>query len=83
MLLAASATDSFGKFFALYAFGQSINQGFTYMLPVHHTWLWFPKYPGLTSGIVIGGFGFGPLIWNNLATHLINPNDLPIDEETF
>ena len=53
------------------------------MVPVHHSWLWFPDHPGLTSGIVIGGFGFGSVVWNNLATHMINPNDLPVDENTF
>ena len=53
------------------------------MVPVHHSWLWFPKHPGLTSGIVIGGFGFASVLWNNLATHMINPDNLPVDEETF
>ena len=53
------------------------------MVPIHHVWLWFPDHMGLTSGIVIGGFGFGPVIWNNFATHIINPKDLPVDEDTF
>ena len=61
----------------------SFNQGIVYMVPVHHAWLWFPKYPGLTSGIIIGGFGFGALIFNSLSTALINPDNLPFDKETF
>ena len=83
LLLVASATDDFGTFFFLWAFAQSFNSGFAYMVPVHHSWLWFPKHPGLTSGIVIGGFGFGSVVWNNLSTRMINPHDLPVDEETF
>ena len=53
------------------------------MVPVHHSWLWFPKFSGLTSGIIIGGFGFGALIFNNVSTSLINPSNLPFDEETL
>ena len=53
------------------------------MAPVHHAWIWFPKFPGLTSGIIIGGFGFGALIFNSLSTALINPDNLPFNKETF
>ena len=83
ILFAASSTSNFTVFFALYSFAIAFQQGFTYMIPVHHVWLWFPDHPGLTSGIVIGGFGFGPVAWNNFATHIINPNDLSVDQDTF
>ena len=53
------------------------------MVPIHHTWLWFPERAGLFSGIVIAGFGAGPLIWDNLATHTINPNDEKVLENGF
>ena len=52
------------------------------MVPVHHGWLWFPNNPGLVSGIILGGFGFGSLIYDNVLTHMINPNNEPFDEET-
>ena len=83
VLFIASSTSNFTVFFALYAFAIAFQQGFTYMVPVHHVWLWFPDHPGLTSGIVIGGFGFGPVVWNNFATHIINPNDLAVDKLTL
>ena len=83
ILIIASRTNSFITFFILYSCSQAFQLGFTYMIPVHHTWLWFPKNRGLASGLAIGGFGFGPVMWNNLATWFINPNDLPIDQETL
>ena len=64
---------NFTAFSVLYSFGYSICNGMTYLIPMHHGWLWFPQAPGLVSGIVIGGFGFGALIFAPLATALVNP----------
>jgi len=44
------------------------------MVPMHHGWLWFPDKPGLISGIIIGGFGLGALIFGPLATAIVNPD---------
>lgn len=46
------------------------------MVPVHHGWLWFPESPGLVSGLVIGGFGLGGLVFNNVSTLIINPTNI-------
>ena len=48
------------------------------MVPVHHGWLWFPDHPGLVSGLVIGGFGLGVLVFSNFSTWVINPDNLAI-----
>jgi len=66
-MLAASATTYEGFFWA-YTSSWSINHGLCYMIPIHHSWLWFPASPGLVSGLVIAGFGFGSLIFNMLST---------------
>ena len=52
----------------------------TYMVPVHHGWLWFPGRPGLVSGLIIAGFGFGSLIFNNVARDIVNPDNESSDE---
>ena len=52
----------------------------TYMVPVHHGWLWFPNKPGLVSGLVICGFGFGALIFNNVSRVIVNPENESADE---
>ena len=64
----------------MYAFGFGICNGLTYMVPMHHGWLWFPDKPGLISGIIIGGFGFGALVFGPLATKIVNPhNELSVN----
>ena len=64
----------------LFVFGFGSMCGMTYMVPVHHGWLWFPERAGLVSGIIIGGFGLGPLIFNNLSLAIINPDNVSIEE---
>ena len=72
--LVASFMTNFTAFALLYAFGYGICNGLTYMVPMHHGWLWFPDKPGLISGIIIGGFGFGALVFAPIATALVNPD---------
>jgi len=43
-------------------------------VPIHHAWLFFPKSPGLATGIILAGYGFGAFIFDNVSTHVINPN---------
>ena len=78
----ASFFNTFIGYAIFYAVGFSFNQGIVYMVPVHHGWLWFPDKPGLISGIILGGFGFGSLIFDNVLTHLINPGNEKYDEDT-
>ena len=56
--------DSFKTFFAVFVGGQAICLGLTYMVPIKIGWRTFPHRSGLVSGIVIGGFGLGALIFN-------------------
>jgi len=76
-LLIATNVKNFWIFCAFYCFGFSINIGWVYLVPIHHSWLWFPKNPGLASGIVLGGYGLGAFVFDNIMTPIINPNDLP------
>ena len=46
------------------------------MVPMHHAWLWCPKYPGLISGIVVGGFGLGSFVFSLVCEHIANPDKL-------
>ena len=82
MLLASSFVSSFYLFLSLFGIGWGICRGLTYTVPMHHGWLWFPNRPGLVSGIIIGGFGFGSLIFGKVAQVLVNPDNLSADEET-
>ena len=82
MLLSSAYMQSFPSFLVLFGLGYGICNGLTYMVPMHHGWLWFPKSPGLVSGIVIGGFGFGSLIFGNVARILVNPDNVQADPDT-
>ena len=48
------------------------------MVHVHHSWLFFPNQTGLISGIILAGYGFGALIFDNVSTAIINPNNDPV-----
>ena len=80
MILLAIHQTEFWAFSALFVFGFGFMNGLTYMVPVHHGWLWFPERSGLVSGIIIGGFGLGPLIFNNVSLAVINPLNESSDE---
>ena len=71
----------FWPFCGLFAIGFGFMNGLTYMVPVHHGWQWFPERSGLVSGIIIGGFGLGPLIFNNISLSVINPHNLRVGED--
>ena len=63
----------FWLFFILYALAFAVNQALTYMVPIHHAWLYFPQHGGLISGIILAGYGFGALIFDNVSTAIVNP----------
>ena len=73
----------FVAFAVLYVLGFAFVQGISYMVPVHHGWLWFPGSPGLVSGIIIGGFGCAPLVFDNMWTRVINPDNVPVNDDGF
>ena len=48
----------------------------SYVVPIHHAWLWFPNHGGLTSGMMIGAFGLGTIIMNEIAAVIVNPDNI-------
>ena len=72
-IVAASFMQSFTAFCALFIFGQAFCNGMSYMAPVQLAWKSFPEKSGLASGIIIGGFGFGGLVFSYVSTMLVNP----------
>lgn len=80
LVWAATLQTDFWYFSILYVVGFGGTNAMTYMVPVHHGWLWFPERPGLVSGIIICGFGFGALIFNNLSRVIVNPENESSDD---
>merc|ERR550532_2355079 len=40
---------------------------------------WFPNQKGLAMGVVVGGFGGGAFIFNQIQTAILNPNNVSTD----
>jgi MFS family permease len=57
LITISSFCKRFELWYIFYAFGYGMGSGSTYILPVHHSWLWFPRSPGTVSGIILAGFG--------------------------
>ena len=81
LLMIATFQQSFTVFAVLYVFGFGMRNSLTYMVPVHHSWLWFPSRPGLASGVIIAAFGFGALVFNTISLQLINPDNESADKD--
>lgn len=81
LILLATFQTEFWVFTICYVAGFGITNALTYMVPVHHGWLWFPNRPGLVSGLIICGFGFGALIFNIMSLAIVNPSNESSDEQ--
>ena len=56
--------------------GMAVCNGLGYMVPVRLGWKVYPEHSGLVSGIIIGGFSLGSLIFTYAATLIVNPDNL-------
>jgi MFS transporter, OFA family, oxalate/formate antiporter len=45
--------------------------------------LWFPSKKGLISGITIGGFGLGALVFDPISSALVNPEGIKPEDGKF
>ena len=79
----ASKVTTFTPFICFFSIGFGICNGLTYMVPMQHGWLWFPKSPGLVSGIIIGGFGIGTFVFNLVCTAIVNPDNISAVDGKF
>ena len=76
-LLASFAPRTcFPLFAASLTGGLGICIGLSYTTPIRLGWQAMPERSGLVSGLIIGGFGLGSLIFTQLGTAIMNPNNL-------
>ena len=59
-----------------------LGTALAYTPPLGVAMRWFPKSKGLVNGIIVGGFGLGAFIFNQIQTAYLNPANLPLDDET-
>ena len=55
--------------------------GLTYTVPLVCGYRWEPNRKGLVSGIVLSGFGLSALIFNQIQSSLVNPDNLKPEVE--
>lgn len=67
--------NMFTTFYMLYTLGYAIMLAGTYMVPVQLGWKTNPEWRGLILGVIIGGFGLGPLVFNTVSSNIVNPNN--------
>ncbi|XP_076456383.1 apicoplast pyruvate carrier 1-like [Babylonia areolata] len=53
--------------------------GASYAIPVGAAMRWFPDYRGFVGGAIFFGFGLGSVIFNQIITVFINPDNLSPD----
>jgi hypothetical protein len=44
---------------------------------------WFPRRKGTAMGFVVGGFGGGAMVFNQIQTAIVNPNNLGVRFGSF
>ena len=57
--------------------------GIAYIGPIASAIRWMPRWKGVTTGIVLSGFGLGALIFDPIQTTFINPHNRSIHEDGF
>ncbi|KAF8563045.1 hypothetical protein P879_08506, partial [Paragonimus westermani] len=60
--------------------GAGISFGYSVVIAVAGAW--FPARRGLVVGLIVGGFGLGPLIFAPIQKAFVNPENVKVNEET-
>ena len=53
-----------------------LGLGIAYVGPLSCAMRWMPRWKGVAGGFVVAGFGLGALIFNQVQTYYINPQNL-------
>ena len=67
---------SFPVFAFFLAGGMGLVIGLSYTSPIRLGWQAMPARSGLVSGLIIGGFGLGSLIFTALGSMIVNPENM-------
>src|SRR6202522_3514578 len=71
VFLASFSAQKLWWLYASYGVIGGIGVGFCYIVPIAVLVKWFPDRRGLITGIAVGGFGAGALVFAPIATRLI------------
>ncbi|XP_072034077.1 apicoplast pyruvate carrier 1-like [Amphiura filiformis] len=76
MLSCLSVQNSYALLVLTYGFMFGVGVGIAYISPLVCAMKWMPERKGLINGFVVGGFGGGAFIFDQVQTAYINPHNL-------
>jgi len=66
-----------------YGFVSALGQGIALIPTMTIGMRWFPNHKGMAMGVVVGGFGGGAFIFNQIQTAILNPDNINPEGEYF
>ncbi len=54
-----------------------------YAPPLGVAMRWFPRQKGLVNGVIVGGFGLGAFVFNQVQSAYLNPGNAPLDPDGY
>jgi len=66
-----------------YGFVSALGQGIALIPTMTIGMRWFPNHKGMAMGVVVGGFGGGAFIFNQIQTVILNPDNINPKGEYF
>ncbi|TRY78835.1 hypothetical protein TCAL_06757 [Tigriopus californicus] len=66
-----------------YGFVSAFGQGIALIPTMTIGMKWFPKRKGMAMGVIVGGFGGGAFIFNQIQTAILNPENVNIAESGY
>lgn len=71
-LLLTSTSSSIFELYTYYGVISAIGVGFVYVCPLSTCIKWFPEKKGFITGIVVGAFGLGSLVFKAITQYLLH-----------
>jgi MFS family permease len=66
-----------------YGFMFGLGTALAYAPPLGVAMKWYPRKKGLVNGVIVGGFGLGAFIFNQIQSLYLNPHNKPLDDDGY
>ena len=60
-----------------------LGTALAYPVPLSVAMRWFPRQKGLVNGVIVGGFGLGAFIFNQVQSRYMNPENEELDKDGY
>lgn len=66
-----------------YGFMFGLGTALSYAPPMGVAMRWFPRHKGLVNGVIVGGFGLGAFVFNQIQSSYLNPSNKALDPDGY